>query len=564
MTVIGGIISLGGAPIGGHAEEAVLRGPSYASQDGRFVFRAPGVLLVQHAITTPLPPREAAIEDDQHVIVGDARDLAPILDAYRRFDDACTDHLDGDFTFAIWNKPRRRLFAATDHFGARPLFYSNGTGGLVFSSDMEVVTAPGLTARRFDADAIVEAFAWQYRGATYDTDVRALPGGSSLTATASGIAERKYWQLRANGRYRFGKDDDWPDCVRELMLRAVRKRLDTERPVGVLLSGGLDSSFVTALAAKVLDERNKPLFAFSNALPDGHDGPEQDERKWATLLVRHLPNVEHRWMTPPADVGPFTNLAGTFAQIHALPNPFHYMDRVQCEAAREANVGTLLSGHGGDHTVSYRGDRPAPSAWSTLVDRIPFRHARHIRRELQLQPAMTRRLLERGYYGRRTHRERVAHYVGGGGAGIHYGRLRSLGKHHGLEQAMPIWDRDILEFFMDVPPEQFVAHGTRRSLARRAMAGLVPDEIRARSDKQAFSPDSFRRLRRQEHEIRHLLGARPDAAGWKYVDREKLTREVDAVLATPTPHQSRRALLTTTLFVLAFAAWLEQRGYRCQ
>lgn len=555
-------------------ERALLQPPRCSPANGHFIFRSPGVLLAHHAIKQSTPGSQSFFEDANHVIVGDVSDIGEALDVYQRFGDDCPNHLDGDFAFAIWDKHRHRLFAATDHFGARPLFFSDAAGCVVFSSDMGVINAMGLTSRRFDESAILELFLGHYSGATYDAEVRSLPGGTSLVATPSSIQTHKYWRLEPIGKYRFQRDEDWSDCLRELVMRAVRNRL-RDRRVAVLLSGGLDSSFIAAVAAKVLNERNEPLVAFSNVLPTTHRGPGTDERSWIEKLGRHLPNLEQHWIAPSPEVGPLTSLEDTFAQVHAIANNYHYVDRIQCEAARASNVGILLSGLGGDFAVSYPGERSSAKAtWSmrTLIaSQMPavrrlyrwWRDRHNIDRELTLRWPMKDQLIQRGYYPRLTHRERLARYVGSGAAGIHFGQLHSMGSHYGVSYCMPLWDRHLLEFFMDVPPDQFRLGDTRRSLARRAMKGLVPEEIVTRTDKQAFSPDSFLRFRRQEAQIRTLLENQDAEPAWKYVDRNAFTTELDRVLSMSNPPPARRALLCATVFVIAFVAWLQRRGYQC-
>ena len=183
--------------------------------------------------------------------IGDGRLL---LDAYRKWGEDCVDHLLGDFAFAIWDERRRQLFLARDPFGAKPLTYHCSEHLMAFASDSRSVVGledvPSTIDRDRVFDFLVDVTEWIDTSSTFFAEVRRLPPAHVLTITATGQRLRRYWHLLEPELLRLRCDEEYQEATREVLDLAVRCRMRGRADVGVVLSGGIDSSSIAATARR--------------------------------------------------------------------------------------------------------------------------------------------------------------------------------------------------------------------------------------------------------------------------------------------------------------------------
>lgn len=219
-------------------------------------------------------------------------DTEVILHAYRAFGDACVEKFNGDFAFAIYDKPRRRLFAARDRIGVRPFFYTQAGETLYFASEVKALLAvPGVSAE-MDPIALDQIFTLWFPLAprTPFKGISELPPAHVLIATPSCIETRRYWSLDyPDADDRSGWDNrgegEIAEELRALLKHATQIRMRADVPVGSYLSGGLDSSIVTAQAKGLAHSR---LSSFSVTF----ESKEFDESAEQQEMVRAL-GTEH-------------------------------------------------------------------------------------------------------------------------------------------------------------------------------------------------------------------------------------------------------------------------------
>ncbi|GIW56730.1 MAG: asparagine synthetase B [Nitrospiraceae bacterium] len=182
-------------------------------------------------------------------------DTEVVLRAYAAWGPSCLDRLRGMFAFAVWDARRNHLFVARDRFGIKPLYYYVGDGFFLFASEVRALLASGLVPARLDATALWQYLAYQSvpPPSTLVRDVRMLPPGHYLTVSSEGeIRLTRWWDLWERTAA-LPAGAEWSDRgavrrrVRELLAQSVECRLVSDVPVGVFLSGGVDSSAVTAL-----------------------------------------------------------------------------------------------------------------------------------------------------------------------------------------------------------------------------------------------------------------------------------------------------------------------------
>ena len=196
-----------------------------------------------------------------------------ILRAYLKWGEDCPEHLLGDFAFAIWDAQRQRLFCARDQMGMRQLIYTHAPGFLfAFATEAAALVAHPRVQQRLN-EARIADFLDDLEGidfsSTFFENVFRLPPAHVLMVDAKGISLRRYWELIPGPELKLDSDQAYADAFFEVFTEAVRCRLRSAGPVGSMLSGGLDSNSIVAVASRLLiTECRGPLLTFSAVGPD--------------------------------------------------------------------------------------------------------------------------------------------------------------------------------------------------------------------------------------------------------------------------------------------------------
>ncbi len=200
---------------------------------------------------------------------------------YEEHGDAMLDEINGMFAFALWDKHRERLLVARDRFGEKPLYYGVFDGTLVFGSELKVLLANPLVRTELDLDAVRQFLSFDYvpAPASIYKNIFKLPAAHYLSVENGKISTKRYWNLswEKSGRDFKSKTDE----LRTLLADAVRMRLVSDVPLGILLSGGIDSSTVAAYATQFSTERVKTFSI-------GFEEDSFDESKFARQVAEHL------------------------------------------------------------------------------------------------------------------------------------------------------------------------------------------------------------------------------------------------------------------------------------
>ncbi|HUP01088.1 MAG TPA: asparagine synthase-related protein [Gemmatimonadota bacterium] len=296
-----------------------------------------------------------------------------LLAAYRRWGIGCAAHVLGDFAFAVWDRSRQRLFCARDPMGMRALYYRVEPGRVLFATEVkQILAVPGVPCQIFEpavAGYLAGAFGrleWSfYEG------IDQLPPAHALVVEAGGHRTWRYWDADPGERIEYAAEDDYAAHFLELFKAAVRSRLRSARPVGVSLSGGLDSGSIAATAGWLMhhepDHGPPALRAYSYAF---QELAACDERYISDRIAGH-------WQIPvtavPADdAWPLVDYPEHGPDRDA-PHLFVYQARIErtLAAARADGVATLLSGDRGDLVAGeYIYDYPGllrSGRWPTLA-----------------------------------------------------------------------------------------------------------------------------------------------------------------------------------------------------
>ncbi len=190
-------------------------------------------------------------------------DTETIIHLYEEYGEDCVSYLRGMFAFAIWDRKRRRLFLARDRLGIKPLYYTAVNGALVFGSEIKALAAyPGIS-REIDQEALYHYLTFMVPPApqTMFRGIRKLPAGFRMTVDAAGeIRTEPYWDAIVAAPEREYPDEYYAETTVELLRESARIHMMSDVPVGVFLSGGVDSSTLVALIA---EQSSRPVNTFS-------------------------------------------------------------------------------------------------------------------------------------------------------------------------------------------------------------------------------------------------------------------------------------------------------------
>ncbi|MCP3857241.1 MAG: hypothetical protein GY698_21340 [Actinomycetia bacterium] len=581
MSGIFGVVDRRGTGGGWPTLQAMAHAMEYWGPDGIHTWSDEAAGLGQCMLSSTTGPsfeRPHVMGDRQRVIVAAARidnrvelcgdlDLIErgtsnteiILAAYEKWGDACPDRLLGDWSFAIWDPREQSLFLARDHLGNTGLYYHQEGERLLFASSLHGLLAVKSLDPKPNMERIAQLLvAWggDDGGATMYQNIRRLPPAHSLRLPPSGPARlKRFWVLEDTEEVRLHSDDEYLEGFLDVYGTAVACRTGEGERVASTLSGGLDSGSVSVLAARELRDRGDRLAAYGSVpmypvegLSSG--GRFGDERPFIEATARYSGNVDVHFVTSdrwtPMD-GVFHQQAIHLEPGHAAGNQFWIMALL--EQARNDGVATLLTGQGGNPTVSWHGagyfDQLARRGrWIRLAKELkpwirlrntPWRSAikAHVLRPIlgdlpvfrrtppphwssysALHPAFAKQMsideqmrsahfdatADSAHTTRENRHALLRPTFGTAGAIWH-----RLGAGFGMDIRDPTLDRRVIEFCLGIPDDQYVRNGEARSLIRRSMHGLLPDEVRLNRGKGVQSADIGYRVRASRDQIAGVL-----------------------------------------------------------
>jgi asparagine synthase (glutamine-hydrolysing) len=491
-----------------------------ASEDG-------SVVVVQNGEIYNYRELKRELEGRGHRFATDC-DTEVLVHLYEEEGDRFVERLRGMFAIAVWDKPRQRLLLARDPFGIKPLYYRHAGGGLSFASELKAMLKQPGFSRQIDPRAVAAYLAFNSIPAplTIFAEARKLPPGHVLVWQGGEISLRRYARPGPVGgdQLRHGSEEELAAELREVLDDSVRAHLVADVPVGVLLSGGVDSGGIAALASRHAGE---PVRTFSI----GFEESGFDELDRARLVAQRYGADHHELVLRPDAVELLPKLVDSFDEpfgdSSALPT---YL--VSELAAGEVKV--ALSGEGGDELFggyyTYVADllsrrfgrlvalaRPLAEALPSRTDRVGFDY----KAKRFARAAANRDPLERHHAWKEIFSpERRAALVGEGNSawdpvdlyreryaetaaaeplarmqdvdlGIYLVddllvKTDRLSMAHSLELRVPFLDPRVAEFAFSLPTRMKVRGFAKKRLLRRALEPLLPREV-VHGRKQGFS-----------------------------------------------------------------------------
>ena len=272
-------------------------------------------------------------------------DTEVILHLYQEEGEACVRHLNGQWAFAIWDAPAQKLFLSRDRMGVRPLFYTLTEDSFLFASEIKALLACPDVHAELDLQALDQIFTFwtTLPPRTAFKGVHQLPPGHSATFANGKLEVWQYWHVNYAPDADAANEEQLTDELLSLLRDAARIRLRSDVPVGAYLSGGLDSTLITALTAPLVGDK---LRTFSVSFEDS-EFDESPYQKEASAFLRTRHSDVHCTYKDVADIFPDVVRHTEQPIIRTAPAPMYLLARL----VRNSGFKVVLTGEGADETM---------------------------------------------------------------------------------------------------------------------------------------------------------------------------------------------------------------------
>ncbi len=424
-------------------------------------------------------------------------DTEVLLKCYMEWGEQCLPMLNGIFAFAVWESHNKRLFIARDRMGVKPFFYALVNGVFIFGSEIKALLVHPLVGSRIDAGSIAEIMLLgpgRTPGNGVFKDVKELCAGHCGRFSKDGFYIRKYWELYDHPHTE--TFEQTVEKVRFLVTDSIERQLVSDVPLCTFLSGGLDSSIISAVAARYLKCRGERLTTFSVDYRDNDRyftnsffQPNQD-RDYIDLMVRHLDSEHHSVIIDTDEL-----VDGLFqaADARDLPGMADVDSSLLlfCSKVKE-NCKVALSGECADEIFGgypwYR-DKSIRDA-----DGFPWSQSTSFRCSFLREDILGG--VSPGDYVRERYLKTVRETIKNPGLSDLEARMKEMNRlnldwfmqtlldrkdrmsmYNGLEVRVPFCDHRIVEYLYTVPWEMKDWQNREKGLLRVAFEGLLPEEI---------------------------------------------------------------------------------------
>ncbi|ESW85756.1 asparagine synthase [Mesorhizobium sp. LSJC285A00] len=536
-------------------------------------------------------------------------DAVLLMRAYLRWGEACPEHLQGDFAFAIWDGERRQLFCVRDHFGVKPFYYHSSDRRFVFASEIGPILDAGGVDMRISEHQISGFLAGlpDNPQSTAYADIFRLPARHSLTVTGNQVVLRRYWQIEPSPR---PMRSDTAEEFRHLFSQSVRNRMRGTPAVGAMLSGGLDSSSIACVAGLQNAAQRKPrLPTFSLVF---EKGSPMDERPFIEAVLGQ--EQVDGTLISVGNYAPFAEFERILEeQEETFLAPGLSLTRDIYRTAGAKGMKVLLDGHGGDEVVSqghghlheladagkwmelWRELRSASNtygdgmlglyyqfltlygpAWriariKRFANRVLGKLRRHptgrpatswrglINPDLAMRTDLVERFRRAGYMPPAVSAsETLTHrwLLSNGMVPHAFEVLDKAAANFGVEPRYPFWDKPLVEFCLALPGAEKLNQGFGRSVLRRAMEGILPPAVQWRRDKIDFTSNLVKGMLGNHRDLLDKVLVADAALIAPYVNLPEVTAAYGRIARQPD-----EATLPDVQYVwrsIALSLWLRQ------
>lgn len=490
--------------------------------------------------------------DNRHTLIADLRsdfeanptDVAIVAAAFDRWETDCFRRLIGDWAVSIWKPEPRELFFASDHMAIRHIFYYLKRDRILWSTDLSSLVLLSNDKFHINDDYIAGYLAHNPDAhLTPYLEIREVPPGHFVCVRNGSASSERFWRFNPRSRIRYNKDSEYEEHFRNIFRQSVQRRLRSDSTVLAELSGGLDSSSIVCMADDIIAKggaetpRLDTISYYDKMEPSGDDWAyfQKVEAKRGRTGV-HIDGSRRTTSPDSLACTGFCPLPGGLGFGHKI-------DTERADAVRSEGYRAVLSGIGGDE---FTGGIPDPRAhladlivqfkfftlagqlmawslvkrrpwiqllWQSAIVILPASLGQYFAKEAKLESWIKKDFAKRTGLGRRqidsaehfglwlpTRRSYIA------GVLTMANNLAKLAPPtQALEEARyPFLDQDLIEFVLSIPADQLLRPGERRSLMRRSLSGIVPQEILSRRTKQVGQRTPMLILERHWDELQNI------------------------------------------------------------
>lgn len=496
-------------------------------------------------------------------------DTEVVLHAYAQWGRDCLIRFNGIFALAVWEEKRRRLFLARDRIGVKPVFYKLHQGGLLFASEIKTILAYPSVKAELDQQGAAQILLLgpgRIPGSGILKDICELEPGCAGFYEDGRFRPVRYWKLR--DREHTHSLDETVERVRELVTDAIRRQMVSDVPIGCFLSGGLDSSIITAVCAA--EKENIDTFSVDYQDNDRYFVPGKFQPNADGAYIRLMADTvgsRHHCsvLTPQQLVGELEN-ATVARDLPGMADVDFSLLAFCGEIRRDVKV--ALSGECADEIFggypwfrdpAIRNTEGFPWAQNTAIRASLLHPSVHIRADEYVNDQYQSTLKQCDILPGTTAQERRMKEM----VNLNFrwfmqtllDRKDRMSMYHGLEVRVPFCDHRIAEYLYSVPWEMKDLWGKEKGLLRKAMEGLLPEQVLYRKK----SP--YPKTHHPEYEdlIRSRLAVlldRSDAPVWSLMDRKAVANFIDQPTQWPWYGQLMGKPQTMAYF-LQINFWLE-------
>ncbi|MFF9771485.1 asparagine synthase (glutamine-hydrolyzing) [Streptomyces sp. NPDC014636] len=533
------------------------------------------VALVYSGETYNFTELRRELRDRGHRFTTDS-DTEVVLHGYLEWGDSVAERLNGMYAFAVWDGRRDKLVMIRDRMGIKPFYCYPTADGVLFGSEPKAILANPLARPRVTADGLRELFVMiKTPGHAVWDGMREVEPGTVVTVDRSGLSTRVYWRLET--RPHTDDRDTTIDTVRSLLDDIVRRQLVADVPRCTLLSGGLDSSAMTAIAARQLAEQGETVRSFAVDFVGQTEHFVADELRGTPDTpfvhdVARLAGTDHQDIVLDSDALADPAVREQVIRARDLPSGLGDMDTsllLLFRAVREKST-VALSGESADEV--FGGYLQFFDEEARRADNFPWltNMGRHFGEDADVLRADVTKSLDLEGYVADAYRTAVAGIDRLDGESDFEYRMRQICHLHltrfvrmlldrkdrmsmavGLEVRVPFCDHRLVEYVYNTPWALKSFDGREKSLLREASADVLPRSVYDRVKSPYPSTQDPQYARALQEQVKEVL-ARPSHPVFDVVDRDRVRRAAERTAPVST-QAARRGLERT----LDLARWLD-------
>ncbi len=449
-----------------------------------------------------------------------------ILAAYQKWGEDCPKYLLGDFVFVLWDEKNKQFFCARDHVGIKPFYYYLDDEKFIFANDVRGVISHKNIEKKYNEKAI--AIYLKVAGLLHPTftmfkSVIKLQPATSLTIKSNNVKFKTYWKAEDSPKIDMASMDEYAKYLRKLLEDSIKVRLRSNYPLGSHLSGGLDSSVISVISARILSKNNKQLHSYNWVQsPKKYDDQEYYEWSNSQKLAKQEGIIHHHVDLDENDIFDIFNTL----DISINDTTDLWYEFPLRKLAHRQNVRTMLSGWGGDELITYKGAGFYAEKFWKLKDlsvlhefmqlskqaayplkrflglcyrhiflpilpdwfycHMPYVKCDDLGCKRLIQPTFLSKMKFNFSYGASIPRLGVrGRQLGLFNFGHIVSRIESWSaSSKKMEYRYPLLDKRIVEFALGIPSKCFFNKQIGRYLYRYAIFDILPDDIRWSTTKQ--------------------------------------------------------------------------------